>query len=1755
LVPGLGEFFDFADAPRGLDAVPALTQPASAASTTLLHLESLPPTWPTETEARGGAGTPVALVTLAPPTSLTLIALDGGEADAESFGGSATGAGDFSVRGGGEAASGSDTGGSSTVSGTNGVSIGGAARADAAGMTTAPDAPTTTGPAPADSAAVAPITSAATSVGRQLQPLLAFGQDTNGTARSGMSSVVSAQLEAAGGLNAPPSLSSRGAHQPQRASSEDLLALGLNADRRTTNSTESPVNLVGTRSTSELWSEAQTAGKLTERTTALISAANRTRSPRVGWGNLANQPARAWQTNLANTETSPTAPPAAPVKGAAPAHAAQFRGPNAPAVPTVPDLLDDPAGSVAADTVTFTLQSEGTDANGTFNLHEQGTILLPAQFDVSDPTADLPLTVQYTYVLQRSGPNGTTQTSDTVHWTGLATEDGLLVGFDLDAHNESQFGIAKADSTTYSLQAFGRTSFVATNTTSPTETIDELTVTHNYDDEAQGKNGFHLSVLGSGTLSQLILLDSTSTGFGNYDAGSAADAVTTDDPAWLTSTFTDSAAGTSQGTSRIEGTLAADGTFTPTYFLYTNSIAYSFDNDSAGEGGSTEPDYDVSGAFSSAAEGTVSEWVSLSGTPDNWTAALTSTSESDYENDEEPEGTVSDTDPEENTESSDEGSTDSSSSGTVTSTLTFGGTGTADDFGFTTLGLHLSDDYDFTTTSTGKFRVNQPTESASDQYDTTTTGSGLAGLTVLLAGNELRSTFSNSLGYDLDDGSNYAAEWDDPTSRNKGHETGSASALGKGYAGLTVESTLPDWESADAEWRVDDLSLTVGGNFDLAFGSGGTNLATNDDGTTKTDYSDYGSAKHQFTVTLTGHNNGSLTGELDLELTRADTYTNFLVVGYDRTFDQWTKASSIDGLAATETGNEETIRNTDALYDVTVNVTADVDMEGTPFVRTSNVLLDGDDKVDAGTKRQAQATANTGVPASETAKGHDNLTVTSHTRLETTKAENAEPVTTFDRTGIQTMVDLGGKVIGTNNSNPASKVAREHEADVDGTVTGSSYQHGTIGAGGAASSANTSGVLSVNLIGSSTAKTVTVITVDDWAPHPYNPYFTTVNKYTGVFPRAPVPPTSNAPKSATVTVTKQIQVPNSKLVESSTGHDGVWTLDALDLNSRTMTLNAYEGNYTNCLILSGGSGIGSEIRVVTVDKIVNGSGTELTGKQITNEIWNLDAHANVVAGDYTGTAWVHLWWDKTGTETGKFGPLDAATPTRKTIENGATNYGYDLVAGPQKYIRSKQLQTHFLETTEELTTNGIELVLGNGKDTAQFNGAYEIPNASGGTNWLASSTTTTAEFCFLDGGLPSIMATHIQDTQWRNTDAAGNVISSSSGGGTGSGSESANWFASASNFAAGMADALTCGLTAKIRQAGGFDDVVDKESGWYAGGQITGEVLNVALMPVSACGRGVVMKGVIKGLSAAQGVGSTINAVEAAADGNPLMAGLHLIGAKAAFGKAGKSCFTAGTPVLMADGSTKLIEEIVAGDEVLTRDEHDANAPIVKRRVVQTFVRVSPMMELVVRGVRIGTTAEHPFWVIDKGWLPAAEIRVGDRLLQASGHCVRVEEVAVDVRVATVYNFEVEEHHTYFVGGEEWGCSVWAHNAEYGVHWTSGQNWESIVKEGILRPGNRTVQGKNMLWFVPADSLAQVKSALSARAAGTGARRPDVAFIVNISGLGNRYVGGGGIALLLPNGIPLSGNGGRGLNWFWSKGSGADINKIIDAIRSGRNPF
>jgi RHS repeat-associated protein len=143
----------------------------------------------------------------------------------------------------------------------------------------------------------------------------------------------------------------------------------------------------------------------------------------------------------------------------------------------------------------------------------------------------------------------------------------------------------------------------------------------------------------------------------------------------------------------------------------------------------------------------------------------------------------------------------------------------------------------------------------------------------------------------------------------------------------------------------------------------------------------------------------------------------------------------------------------------------------------------------------------------------------------------------------------------------------------------------------------------------------------------------------------------------------------------------------------------------------------------------------------------------------------------------------------------------------------------------------------------------------------------------------------------------------------------------------------------------------------------------------------------------------------------------------------GKSCFAAGTPLLTPAGS-KPIEEFVAGDFVLSRDEFDPTGDVVSKLVEEVFRRSAKMLSIRVGNRTIRTTDEHPFWVHGKGWLPARQLIAGDGLVSHDGQRVVVSEVVDTGKWEVVYNLRIADFHTYFVGCEEWGFSVWAHNLD-----------------------------------------------------------------------------------------------------------------------------
>jgi hypothetical protein len=140
------------------------------------------------------------------------------------------------------------------------------------------------------------------------------------------------------------------------------------------------------------------------------------------------------------------------------------------------------------------------------------------------------------------------------------------------------------------------------------------------------------------------------------------------------------------------------------------------------------------------------------------------------------------------------------------------------------------------------------------------------------------------------------------------------------------------------------------------------------------------------------------------------------------------------------------------------------------------------------------------------------------------------------------------------------------------------------------------------------------------------------------------------------------------------------------------------------------------------------------------------------------------------------------------------------------------------------------------------------------------------------------------------------------------------------------------------------------------------------------------------------------------------------------------ACFTGDTPLLTPEGS-KRIDQFQVGDLVLSRDEHDPDSPVLPKVVEEVFVRTGRILHLHVGGRIIKTTPEHPLYVRDRGWIAAAELAVGDLLCGHDGRLIVLDDVLDTGEHETVYNLHICDFHTYFVGAEEWGFSVWAHNS------------------------------------------------------------------------------------------------------------------------------
>lgn len=141
-------------------------------------------------------------------------------------------------------------------------------------------------------------------------------------------------------------------------------------------------------------------------------------------------------------------------------------------------------------------------------------------------------------------------------------------------------------------------------------------------------------------------------------------------------------------------------------------------------------------------------------------------------------------------------------------------------------------------------------------------------------------------------------------------------------------------------------------------------------------------------------------------------------------------------------------------------------------------------------------------------------------------------------------------------------------------------------------------------------------------------------------------------------------------------------------------------------------------------------------------------------------------------------------------------------------------------------------------------------------------------------------------------------------------------------------------------------------------------------------------------------------------------------------------CFIAGTLVLTESGLVK-IEDIKPGDKVYAYDEKTNKKQL--KEVKQVFRnKTKEWLHLVVQNTKtnekqeIVCTPNHRIFVKNKGWIKASQIIENDKTLLYNNDEAKVISKTIQKldEYETIYNFEVEELHNYYVGN----LNVLVHN-------------------------------------------------------------------------------------------------------------------------------
>ena len=152
------------------------------------------------------------------------------------------------------------------------------------------------------------------------------------------------------------------------------------------------------------------------------------------------------------------------------------------------------------------------------------------------------------------------------------------------------------------------------------------------------------------------------------------------------------------------------------------------------------------------------------------------------------------------------------------------------------------------------------------------------------------------------------------------------------------------------------------------------------------------------------------------------------------------------------------------------------------------------------------------------------------------------------------------------------------------------------------------------------------------------------------------------------------------------------------------------------------------------------------------------------------------------------------------------------------------------------------------------------------------------------------------------------------------------------------------------------------------------------------------------------------------------------------------TCFSGDTEVYTSDGLV-CIEDVQVGDEVWAYNSETGETEL--KEVLNVWVKETDEILHVSTsdGETIDTTTNHPFYVEEKGWVAAGDLKIGDVLVTAVGKKVEVTDLELEklAEPILVYNLDVADFDTYFVG--EYGVLV--HNYSERHHIASDKSIKS----------------------------------------------------------------------------------------------------------------